>query len=130
MKAYAIYRDCNGEAHDNPNIDNCMVCLPFWGRYPVCPTDGGKLAESGFCKRCRKFADVVDYEHEYAMIDQNGVPEGWLGNAGALIDKVVQIKKTREALDIHLQIAREEAEHSLELQHQAEYADYVQNRSE
>lgn len=22
---------CNGEAHRNPHIDNCMVCMPRWG---------------------------------------------------------------------------------------------------
>lgn len=22
---------CNGEAHGNPFIDNCMVCMPRWG---------------------------------------------------------------------------------------------------
>lgn len=22
---------CNGEAHSNPYIDNCMVCAPRWG---------------------------------------------------------------------------------------------------
>jgi hypothetical protein len=22
---------CNGEAHSNPFIDNCMVCMPRWG---------------------------------------------------------------------------------------------------
>ena len=26
--------ECNGEAHSNPHIDHCMVCLPFWGEYP------------------------------------------------------------------------------------------------
>lgn len=26
---------CNGEAHGNPYIDHCGVCMPFWGRYPV-----------------------------------------------------------------------------------------------
>lgn len=24
-------RPCNGEAHSNPHIDHCMVCLPRWG---------------------------------------------------------------------------------------------------
>lgn len=27
--------DCPGEAHSNPFIDNCMVCMPNWGHYPV-----------------------------------------------------------------------------------------------
>ena len=27
--------ECTGEAHTNPWIDNCGVCAPFWGYYPV-----------------------------------------------------------------------------------------------
>jgi hypothetical protein len=23
---------CHGEAHANPNIDNCAICAPFWGK--------------------------------------------------------------------------------------------------
>lgn len=30
-----IAQKCNGEAHSNPYIDNCGVCMPFWGSYPV-----------------------------------------------------------------------------------------------
>ena len=26
---------CNGEAHSNPFIDNCGICMPHWGHYPV-----------------------------------------------------------------------------------------------
>lgn len=26
-----IPRKCNGEAHSNPHIDNCGVCMPHWG---------------------------------------------------------------------------------------------------
>jgi hypothetical protein len=25
--------ECHGEAHSNPFIDHCMVCLPYWGVY-------------------------------------------------------------------------------------------------
>lgn len=24
-------KQCNGEAHSNPHIDNCSVCMPNWG---------------------------------------------------------------------------------------------------
>lgn len=27
----AVMVPCNGEAHSNPWIDNCMVCAPRWG---------------------------------------------------------------------------------------------------
>jgi hypothetical protein len=27
--------ECNGEAHSNPYIDHCGVCMPYWGRYPM-----------------------------------------------------------------------------------------------
>lgn len=30
-----IEMKCNGEAHRNPYIDNCGVCMPYWGVYPV-----------------------------------------------------------------------------------------------
>ena len=26
-----VPRKCNGEAHSNPHIDNCGVCMPHWG---------------------------------------------------------------------------------------------------
>lgn len=26
---------CTGEAHDNPFIDHCGICMPHWGKYPV-----------------------------------------------------------------------------------------------
>ncbi len=26
-----IPRPCNGEAHSNPHVDNCGVCMPNWG---------------------------------------------------------------------------------------------------
>lgn len=26
-----VPRVCNGEAHSNPHIDNCGVCMPNWG---------------------------------------------------------------------------------------------------
>lgn len=26
---------CNGEAHSNPFIDNCMVCMPRWGVHEI-----------------------------------------------------------------------------------------------
>lgn len=36
-KRAAAWVKCNGEAHRNAYIDNCGVCMPFWGSYPVCP---------------------------------------------------------------------------------------------
>ena len=30
-----VWVPCNGEAHSNPHIDHCMVCLPLWGRVPA-----------------------------------------------------------------------------------------------
>lgn len=35
MKAVKI--DCPGEAHENPYIDNCMICAPRWGYFLCCP---------------------------------------------------------------------------------------------
>jgi len=30
-----MWADCNGEAHSNPHIDHCSVCMPLWGRMLV-----------------------------------------------------------------------------------------------
>ena len=29
-----VVEKCTGDAHSNPFIDHCMVCLPHWGSYP------------------------------------------------------------------------------------------------
>lgn len=60
MKQQARFIDCNGEAHNNPNIDNCAICMPFWQRYPVCPYDGIKLSTKGYCKGCKKYYDIAE----------------------------------------------------------------------
>jgi hypothetical protein len=33
FEAYGVapLERCNGEAHSNPHIDNCGVCMPRWG---------------------------------------------------------------------------------------------------
>ena len=49
---------CTGEAHNNGFIDNCAVCMPFWGKYPVCPKHDKKLTEHGYCKVCKKYYDI------------------------------------------------------------------------
>jgi hypothetical protein len=55
----AIWRKCNGEAHSNPHIDHCGVCMPWWGVYPLCPYCGTALRRGGTskarCKHCNKF---------------------------------------------------------------------------
>jgi len=30
-RGLTIPRPCNGDAHSNPYIDNCGVCMPNWG---------------------------------------------------------------------------------------------------
>jgi hypothetical protein len=34
---FTMPRSCQGEAHANPNIDHCSVCMPNWGtvRSPI-----------------------------------------------------------------------------------------------
>ena len=58
MKPKAEIVKCNGEAH-NPAvagcIDNCMICMPFWEWYPICPTHRIKLKHSGYCKKCKRY---------------------------------------------------------------------------
>lgn len=45
-----IEQKCNGEAHSNPYIDHCGVCMPHWGKYPVAvPKDApGVLWKNGY----------------------------------------------------------------------------------
>lgn len=54
----AVIVECSGEAHSNAYIDYCGVCLPYWGSYPVCPTDAVKLSVTGWCKTCRKHFSI------------------------------------------------------------------------
>jgi hypothetical protein len=32
-----VLKACEGAAHSNPHIDNCMRCAPFWGVVAVLP---------------------------------------------------------------------------------------------
>lgn len=56
----AIWRKCNGEAHSNPHIDHCGVCMPWWGEYPLCPYCGtsprrNSGGEKARCRGCGKY---------------------------------------------------------------------------
>lgn len=57
----AIWIKCNGEAHSNPYIDNCGSCMPFWGKFPICPSrrhDTLNLTEKGYCRICKRHFDM------------------------------------------------------------------------
>lgn len=60
MKPLAIWIKCNGEAHTNPFIDNCGICMPYWEEYPTCPMCNRKIINSrtGWCKTCKKYIDM------------------------------------------------------------------------
>lgn len=60
MKPKPVWIKCNGEAHSNPYIDNCGICMPFWGDYPICPNDKTRLNEKGYCKSCKNHFEVVE----------------------------------------------------------------------
>lgn len=66
----AYWVKCNGEAHDPQvagRIDHCMVCLPWWESFPICPLCGAKLQprpvsrKTGkgrfFCRACKKYCE-------------------------------------------------------------------------
>lgn len=58
-KQKAIWITCTGEAHSNPYIDNCGVCMPYWGNFPTCPNDGTKLRQrTGYCPTCKKYYNL------------------------------------------------------------------------
>jgi len=57
----AIWVKCNGEAHSPAvagNIDHCMICMPYWEHYPVCPKCKVRVTEKGFCHNCRNYCNV------------------------------------------------------------------------
>ena len=53
----ALWIECSGEAHSPAvagNIDHCMVYMPWWEHYPICPDCKKRLQSNGRCKECRK----------------------------------------------------------------------------
>lgn len=50
--AHIVWWTCNGDAHKNPFIDHCMVCLPYWEQVPTCHICGGKLTSGISYYRC------------------------------------------------------------------------------
>lgn len=52
---FAVKQTCEGEAHSNAHIDNCMMCAPYWGYYFICPSCTGKLdsSKTGYFGICR-----------------------------------------------------------------------------
>jgi len=58
----ATWVKCNGEAHGNPYIDHCMICIPYWGEYPICPycnsTHLGNGVTRTKCKKCGKMVSM------------------------------------------------------------------------
>lgn len=55
MSAQADWKDCDGNAHQpDYDQDHCGVCMPFWGRYPVCPYCKNRLGKrpTGKMYRC------------------------------------------------------------------------------
>ena len=60
----AEWNACDGEAHSNCFIDNCMQCAPHWGVYPICPVDKCRLKSGkiGKCPRCNRRFSLVRAE--------------------------------------------------------------------
>jgi hypothetical protein len=64
----AIWKNCPGILNDGEQAhamrDHCTSCAPFWGRYPACPSCGGRLTKTGRtkCKGCGRFVTVVREE--------------------------------------------------------------------
>lgn len=61
-KPDAIWIDCPGITNDgrmgHTMRDYCWTCAPYWERVPTCPRDGAKLQQSGYCRKCKKFASI------------------------------------------------------------------------
>ena len=62
VKPNAEWIDCEGRTGklEHAMRDYCWTCAPFWGLFPVCPTDHTKLAQSGYCRQCRKFYTLTN----------------------------------------------------------------------
>lgn len=59
MKQKIIWTKCKGEAHTNPYIDNCLICMPYWEKYPSCPyCKGVDITEKGKCRNCKKYSNM------------------------------------------------------------------------
>lgn len=48
-----VWKVCTGEAHSNPWIDHCYLCMPYWAEYPTCPDCGAMLREARKNYTCR-----------------------------------------------------------------------------
>lgn len=64
MKLQALIWDCaQGNEEEHMRRDNCWNCAPFWRFVPLCPYPRNgqpcraKLKSSGYCKKCKKYAD-------------------------------------------------------------------------
>lgn len=54
----AVWVKCTADAHKNPYIDHCFVCMPWWGKFPTCPVCGRKVRETLTkykCNHCNIF---------------------------------------------------------------------------
>ena len=101
-KPQAIYRNCKGAAHQPPDgwqIDNCIVCAPYWGRYPMCPRDGTALKQSGYCHYCHRYANVTDIESDALNEIANGADD-WQNRR-----VVLAMSGARRSMDHRLSIA-------------------------
>lgn len=67
----AVIKPCDGEAHSNPWIDHCMVCIPHWGFTLHCAscdkqlqyTRGAKLIRR--CPVCGITHARIDYQQKW-----------------------------------------------------------------
>jgi hypothetical protein len=56
---------CPGEAHSNPHIDNCMLCMPRWGEIEErAPIDFGEARLLG---QAVPFSGMSHQEHDVAQ---------------------------------------------------------------
>ncbi len=51
---------CPGDAHENPYIDYCLWCAPFWGKIPRCSCGSEKPMKVG-----NKFITCLDCRRRY-----------------------------------------------------------------
>lgn len=76
--------------HDNPHMDNCTICAPYWGEYPVCPYCGEKLIQDDdiYKGRCGFVTARTDNLCEYC-----GSERSFVTHQGKRLGKACYLKE-------------------------------------
>lgn len=117
-----IWTKCIGEAHSNPHIDHCAICMPYWGEYPRCPYCASTMLTCGgtkrtLCRKCGKWSslkrepEALDLSHIdttldagdslalTAALDNLNITINRVNNALGAMDKVTEFENLRAGFE-------------------------------